>query len=126
MFRMQLRPDLIQRSVDCERGVFTLPKVGTSRCDVSARVQRAERTWAGHTFGGFAFLRLTLRSATGTAQRAIPTTFSDASVVPMQRAVVDGDGGRALSACVVCGLCKPSLMPVVYFQCNDSLSYINS
>jgi hypothetical protein len=47
--------------------------VGTSRCDVPARVsERGMKDISGHALCTW-FRRLTLRSATGTAQRAVPT-----------------------------------------------------
>ena len=49
--------------------------VGTARCAVTARVQRAERIVGDTGVGSDSFRRLTLRSATGTAQRAIPTNL---------------------------------------------------
>jgi len=49
--------------------------VGTARCTVPARAERAEQIVQGFTHAPHSFRRLTLRSATGTAQRAIPTNF---------------------------------------------------
>ena len=47
----------------------------TARRAVPGRVQRAERMVGDLDGGVDLFRRLTLRSATGTAQRAIPTNF---------------------------------------------------
>jgi len=52
--------------------------VGTSRCDVRAESRRNSNQpkrpfFKNGCLATFGFRRLTLRSATGTAQRAIPT-----------------------------------------------------
>ena len=49
--------------------------VGTARCAVPARAERAEQIVQGFYARQRLFRRLTLRSATGTAQRAIPANF---------------------------------------------------
>ena len=49
--------------------------VGTVRCAVPARVQRAEQNVQAINRQPHSFRRLTLRLATGTAQRTVPTDF---------------------------------------------------
>jgi hypothetical protein len=49
-----------------------VPKVGMARCAVPARESGRNEPEVGYVGPG-SFRRLTLRSATGTAQRAIPT-----------------------------------------------------
>jgi hypothetical protein len=48
-------------------------EVGTARCAVPARVPAGGRNVVGGSSDVVRFRRLTLRSATGTAQRAVPT-----------------------------------------------------
>jgi hypothetical protein len=50
--------------------------VGTARCAVPARSEAEGGTRAKTRVSASRFRRLTLRSATGTAQRAIPTANS--------------------------------------------------
>jgi hypothetical protein len=102
----QPRLDLLAARFPSPLPAMNLTLVGTSRCDVPARQRSEGGTQAKTRVLAIRLRRLTLRSATGTAQRAIPTGFRGINREPWQlvespqreRVRVRGDGAHSRSS----------------------------